>query len=331
MLILASGCDEATVAPDPPDPDKARQCTEGGGTAPADAGAADPDAEPGGMDGGSTPAPRGCGTGEVCVQGRCYAQCTDDSECGPRERCGASGACERSSGPEPDAGPPPMDAGPTDPCDLVACEGDQVCHPLSNECVDCREAEVTMIGAPGNCGIGMTPVCDLANGTCNPIRAAQCAPCNFDMQCETTDLSFVGGCVLRDVMDWREQVCLRSCDATTPCPDGLVCSSDGFCEPPLGMSCTTWNAAQTRATCLSDADCNIRNSAGGSIFFTETCEGEGPPVAPDGGDGDGGPGDAGMGTPGRCLQPCGETADCFDVAGGQMCMSLGTALTFCAP
>lgn len=333
MLVLVAGCDETPTAPEPPDPDNHRECVEGGGTPSDDAGEGDMDASAG------TSAPAGCASGEVCIQGRCYTQCTDDSDCGPREECGSNGACTRRGGPEPDGGPPPMDAGPTDPCATVSCDPGQVCHPLSHACVDCTEEFVTMIGADGNCGIGVTPVCDIANGTCHAIDPSQCAPCNFDEQCATMDMSFVGACVVRDIMDWREQVCLRACDDTMPCPSGLGCSSAGYCEPPLGLSCTTWRRAVDRAMCLSDDDCNIANTRGRSVFFTETCEGEMIPTPPDAGpvdsdagDMDGGPPDAGPPpVPGRCLQPCGAAEDCFDQAAGQTCMDTGAGLTFCVP
>lgn len=324
--LLGAGCGETPVAPDPPDPDDRRECVAGGG-APSD--------DAGDMDGGAgTTEPLGCPAGEICVQGRCYASCTEDSDCGPREVCGSNGACQRGDGPEPDGGPPPMDAGPSDPCDTVTCDPGLVCHPLSHECVDCTEDFVTMIGADGNCGIGVTPVCDIANGTCHAITPAPCAPCNFAEQCATMDMTFIGMCVVRDVMDWREQVCLQVCDGVTPCPAGLACSAGGFCEPPLGLSCTTWRRARDRAMCLADDDCNIASTRGRSIFFTQTCEGEMVPAPSDGGivDPDAGPPDAGPPpVPGRCVQPCGTTADCFDAAGGQTCSDTGMGLTFCVP
>ncbi|MCB9592943.1 MAG: hypothetical protein H6719_09450 [Sandaracinaceae bacterium] len=333
--VLGSGCDETPVAPPPPDPDPVRECTEGGGAPSDDAGDGEMDASAG------SSAPMGCRSGEVCVQGRCYAECSDDSDCGPLEQCGSNGVCQSGGGPARDGGPPPpmMDAGPMDPCSTVTCEAGQVCHPLSHQCVDCTDEFITMIGADGNCGIGVTPVCDIANGTCHAIDPSQCAACNFDEQCATTDMSFVGACVARDVMGWSEQVCLQSCDDMTPCPGGLTCSSAGYCEPPLGLSCTTWRRARDRAMCLSDDDCNIASTRGESVFFTETCEGEMVPMPddggtpdPDGGDLDAGPPDAGPPpVPGRCLQPCGETADCFDSVGGQTCTDTGAGLTFCVP
>lgn len=284
-------------------------------------------ADGGGTDGGLA---GGCASGELCIRGRCYERCTSDDQCGPREQCGSDGACVRRAGPGPDAGPMMMDSGPVDPCDSVMCTDPEVCHPLSLQCVECNEGSVVLPpGSPGRCS-GARPICDIANGRCVGFTPAQCAPCNVDAECMSGDGSFVGRCVLRDVMDWREQVCMRVCDMT-PCPAGLACMPDGVCQPPAGSSCTTWQAATMRRGCLFDTDCNIADSSGSSSFFTETCEGEVLPPPVDGGDGDGGPGDAGPPTDGRCVQPCADTAECFDLAGGQMCTDTGTGLTFCIP
>lgn len=223
-----------------------------------------------------------------------------------------------------------MDAGPSTPCDGVMCDAPLVCHPLSALCVECNEEAVAAVpGSPGRCSAAAA-ICDIANGLCARFGPAQCTPCNVDVECDPGDGSFVGRCVAREVMGWREQTCLLICDgSTTPCPVGLTCSVDGVCVPPAGASCTTWRAATGRLACLSDAECNIAGSAGSSVFFTQTCEGEVGPMEPDGGDGDGGPGDAGEGTPGTCVQPCAASADCFDPDSGQMCTDTGGGLTFC--
>jgi len=297
---------------------------EGGGVAPGEAGVGE-----GGMsaDGGVV---RGCGSGEICIEGRCHEQCTSDAQCGPREQCGADGACVRRAGPEPDSGMMRMDAGPGALCDTVRCADPQVCHTLSGECVECNQESLAGApGSPGRCS-GLRPICDIANGRCVEAGPAQCAPCNVDAECDPGDMSFLGRCVLRDIMDWREQACMRSCDSETPCPAGLVCNVD-VCEPPAGSSCTTWQAATSRRACVSDSECNIADSGGSSSFFTQTCEGEVLPTDPDGGDGDGGLGDGGPPTPGSCVQPCAVTEDCFEAASGQMCSDTGTGLTFCVP
>lgn len=185
----------------------------------------------------------------------------------------------------------------------------------------------------GPCGTGAMQVCDIANGACAPIDASQCAPCNTHDQC--VGGGFVGSCVTRSVNDWRERVCMQACDVATPCPDGLTCE-DGFCTPHLSITCTTWRAAVNRAPCLRDDDCNPVGSGGeppAGVFQVDSCEGEVIPMADAGTDPEAGMPDAGPATPGRCVQPCGDSSDCFDVAVGQSCMTgTGTtSLTFCLP
>lgn len=311
-LLFAVGCDDTPEAPPAPDPDQARECVPDG----MDAGP--------GSDGGPALA---CADGEVCVQGRCYPACSDDADCGPREACDPSGACVRRSGPEPDAGPMP-DAGPPMPCDDVECPEPTVCHPLSGTCVECSaETRGAAPGEPGFCS-GLQPICDIANGECVEAGPAQCAPCNDESECNPGDGSFVGTCVERMVMDVHEQVCMRTCDADTPCPPGLTCDeAEGICIPPAGASCTTWRAAIERRSCLGDEDCNPLGAS--AAFFVNACEGEVIPTPPDAGVADGGVApDAGAPTPGTCVQPCGVEEDCFDQAGGQQCLGSG-AILFC--
>lgn len=314
-VLLLVGCDESQTPPGPPDEDVARECVP----------AATPTAEAGaGMDGGAALA---CDSGEVCIAGRCYAECTDDAQCGPREMC-ANGVCVRRVGPMPDAGG--MDSGPGMPCDGVMCPDPEVCHPLTGVCGACSEATVNAPdGTPGACP-GLQPICDIANGRCVERMPRQCAPCNVNEECDPGDGSFNGECVTRDVMGFREQVCLQICDdMMNPCPAGLDCSA-GHCQPFIGASCTTWRQAVSRAACISDVDCNIANSMGSGAFFTETCEGEMAAPIPDAGmDPEAGVPDAGNPTPGTCVQPCSDSSECFDAAGGQMCLDTGSGLTFC--
>lgn len=264
-----------------------------------------------------------CPTGSVCVEGRCYDECTVDSDCGPREECGRDGVCVRSGGPQPD-GAVRTDAGPEMPCDGVTCDAPEVCHPLSGQCVACTEERIgAMEGLPGVCASGTT--CDIANGTCGAPSASQCAACNSDTECD--DGTFMGACVTRDVLGWREQVCMQICTAGETCPGGTACDGT-HCVPVSGVSCTTWNRAVTRSACFGDADCNIAGTSGAGIFFVDTCNGYTPPVIPDAGMDDASIPDAGMGTAGRCLLPCGSVDDCFDMAGGQTCTNTGR-FTFC--
>ena len=301
VLVLASGCDSTPDTPAPPIRDKALECLPEGN----DAGDV--------MDGGSALA---CASGEICLQGRCYTTCADDSECGPGEECAASGACVLSSGPRPDAGPP-VDSGPPDPCDAAGCVAPQVCHPLSGTCVDCNaDSAFAAAGEPGFCPLA-TPICDIANGRCVPFAPRQCAPCKSgdDSSCDPGDGSFVGRCVTRDAFSVTESVCMASCAGPGTCPDGLEC--DGtllVCKPTAGenVTCTTWLAATQRRACLGDPECSALGA--GRDVFVGACVGFTPPMPLDGS-----VDDAGMGSPGSCSQPCGTTADCFDQASGQIC------------
>ncbi|HJL15813.1 MAG TPA: hypothetical protein RMH99_09160 [Sandaracinaceae bacterium LLY-WYZ-13_1] len=312
--LLLAACGDDPEVPSDPNPDEALECL------------------PPGMDAG--PVPDGgpvlaCASGEVCVQGRCYAPCEGEADCGPRETCGDEGVCVRRAGPEPDAGSPP-DAGPAMPCDDVTCEAPLVCHPPSGECVECSEETLTVApGEPGYCS-GLRPICDIANGTCVAANPAQCAPCITDDECIAGDESFEGRCVdLTALGDVPERVCAVPCaDADPSCPPGLTCDSDReVCLPPAGSSCTTWRAATERRACLRDEQCNPLGAS--AAFFTGACQGETVPMIPDAGPGEGGvPIDAGPTIEGTCAQPCGVDDDCFDVAGGQMCLGSG-AMLFC--
>ncbi len=314
------GCDDTPAAPAPPIEDQALECL-------VDVEASEAGA---GMDGG---APLTCPSGEVCVLGRCYAECSDDAECGPRETCSSGGICVRRVGPAPDAGPGP-DAGPLFPCDGVMCADPEVCHPQSGQCGQCSEDTVgAASGEPGACA-GLQPVCDVANGRCVERLPAQCEPCNATEDCDSGGGAFVGTCASREALGWREQVCLQTCDLATPCPNGLTCDG-GSCVPIAGESCTTWRAAVSRTACTADDDCNPAGSRGASVFFVSACEGEVVPPGVDagvidGGGVDGGAPDGGAITPGVCAQPCGSDTDCSDQA-TQTCEDTGGGLRFCVP
>ena len=314
LTLLLPGYDEAREAPPRPDPDKAIECRP---EAPSseDAGPIE--------DGGARPA--ACAAGQICLQGRCYASCTDDSDCGPREECGASGACVRGSGPMLDAGPP--DSGPPSPCDGVECAAPSVCHPLAGVCVECSiETVAAAPGEPGFCA-GLRPICDVANGACVEFAPRHCAPCRVDAECDDGTGAFVGRCTDRTVMgEISERVCLLECDPGAPaCPPGLVCDAGSMrCIPPAGASCTTWLRGNARTSCLLDTDCAPIGAD--RSLFTGACIGEDFPMAPDGSM----DADAGPPTPGACFQPCGVSDECPNVAGGQMCSGEG-AMLFCQP
>lgn len=290
--------------PPGPDPDQARECFGPG----VDGGPA--------MDGGVL----GCLAGEICLQGRCYRSCEDDSECGPREMCAASGACVRATH---DGGV--RDSGPRNPCDGVECTAPQVCHPLSGTCVDCNEATQGAGSTdPGHCSV-TAPICDIANGSCVAFAPRECAPCNSDDACIATDGSFTGSCVLRETLGVREHVCFMPCPTDgSACPSGLECTAVTdlatstemmVCIPPIEMPCTNWLAGIGGRSCVDDRGCAPLGAS--RAVYTDSCEGEVVPVE-----------DGGVASPGHCLEPCGTTDDCFNAAGGQQCLGDGSSL-FC--
>ncbi|MFK7985881.1 MAG: hypothetical protein AB8I08_07595 [Sandaracinaceae bacterium] len=308
LFFLVGGltaCDEARQPPARPNPDLQVECVPLG-------------MDSGSSDGGTS---LSCGSGEQCIQGRCYASCGGDSDCGPREECASSGVCIPSGDARPDSGTPPVDggtdAGPPDPCDGVVCTGTEVCHPGLGECTECSALSVGVArGEPGFCE--PDPICDIANGDCAPKVAATCQPCNLASDCVgTADPMFSGECTSRDVFELSEQVCLLACTVgDDTCPAGTLCDATLLrCIPTAGVSCTTWLRGVARQACFTDADCNPRGDTGAVV--TGACVGAIPPPdagMPDAGV-DGGPLDAGMsdggaGTPGECRQPCGTDGDC---------------------
>lgn len=245
-----------------------------------------------------------CMASEICLEGRCYTACTDPAQCGPGETCSAGGACVATG--------VMIDGGPTDPCASVECADPTVCHPVALVCTECSERT---IGAapktPGYCP-GTAPICDIANGRCVAAGPGHCAPCNSNPECN--DASFAGSCLMRNVMGIREQVCLLPC-TDGMCPLGLECDPELMhCVPAVGVPCTNWRAAARRDPCLSDAACAPLGAS--TAVYPESCEGEDTTIDPP--------------VSGRCLQPCGETADCFDAAAGQTCSGMGVTL-FCRP
>jgi hypothetical protein len=229
----------------------------------------------GAVDGGQDLGP--CPSGQVCLAGRCYDECSGNAECASTEMC-EEGRCIPRTTPRPDGGP--MDTGPPDPCDGVTCEGTEMCHPVGGVCVEC---------------LGMTcaasaPICDLAYGTCTAFDPRECAPCNIDDDCvDPTTMDDFGDCVMRE--SYFEKVCLQPCSDTTDCLPGLDCGPDGHCAPRVG-SCAGYVASLDSKPCTMDEDCVPL----GALPAPNQCE---LSAVMDGG------------TPmGVCRQPCGIPSDC---------------------
>lgn len=204
---------------------------------------------------------RACGSGEVCLEGHCYAEC-DPGDCGPLEVC-IEGICVDPSavdagpfdaGPR-DAGPP--DAGPPDPCVEAACSGETpLCR--AGVCLQCDETSRDLCG-------GATTVCDVAYGSCVAYAPAVCAACNNDADC-----GGAGTCVTRGgATEPTERVCLPSC--TAGCPQGFTCGTGDVCVPLLGVSCTQYRAGINHQGCATEADCAPVGATVDTGLFNGSC------------------------------------------------------------
>jgi hypothetical protein len=181
-----------------------------------------------------------CPSGQVCLQGRCYAGCDATHGCGPREMCSA-GVCVAST---TDAGAPPHDVGiDGGPCPMLDCMmPTPACRADLAMCVQCDATNDDM------CGLATGPVCDVGRAACTSGAPAICAPCTRTADCPS-GLS----CVHRTSPDADERVCLPGC-LTAACSDqGFSCVS-ALCVP-FASSCTAYRAAVARRPCTSDTDC----------------------------------------------------------------------------
>lgn len=222
-----------------------------------------------------------CGSGEVCLQGRCYAECSASRPCGPREECSGEGVCvPRTS----DAGGP-VDSGPPDPCDTVTC---------MDPTPFCRNAVCLGCESRDQCGVGGSPpICDLARGTCVAFRPELCAPCNVDADCNgdpPPDPAL--RCLTRGAGEPAERVCVPPCAAGGACPMGLECDTGTMlCVPKFNFSCTGLRAALDGQACATDDGCAPLGATVFDGLFTGSCF------------------DGGSGTP-TCHVPCGTDGDC---------------------
>jgi hypothetical protein len=220
--------------------------------------------ECGDFDGGSLGE---CASGEVCLEGLCYEQCSATRPCGPREECSPQGVCVLST---TDAGPP-VDAGPPDPCDIVTCEAPTP-YCRAGTCLACEGGS--------DCN-ALAPVCDLARGTCATFNVAGlCAACNADAECMAIDASY--RCVTRDAPAPLERVCLPSCEAGAACPQGFSCDGTSMrCVPRLNFSCTGVRRAIDAVSCddgagaPADTICAPVAATAETGLFTGSCYADG--------------------------------------------------------
>lgn len=182
-----------------------------------------------------------CGSGQTCLQGRCYAQCDTTHPCAMHETC-SSGICVLDTH---DAGMPPRDMGmDAGPCDRLGCATPTpVCRGDLALCVQCG------VDNHDECGTTTGPVCDVGRATCTTPTPTACSPCNVSADCPT---GF--SCVTRRAPGPIERVCMQGCGAS-PCSDqGFTCGAGTVCTPFV-QSCTAYHAAVTHRECTADEDC----------------------------------------------------------------------------
>ena len=220
LSVLACGCRGAPPSFPPPGRDAGYECDPSGTT--------------------------GCPSGQVCLQGYCYAACDTAHPCGPLESCMA-GVCVASN----------HDAGPVDPCATTMCDA---AHPFcrGGACLVCVDQTV--------CG-GGNPVCDVGRGLCVPPSAIACAPCNNDLDCGGAGSGL--NCVSLTVS--HEKVCLPQAMGSA-CPTGFRPDfvNPASCVPEIA-ACTIWRAAIEGRACGGDADCAPAGAGPDSGFYAGVC------------------------------------------------------------
>jgi hypothetical protein len=193
---------------------------------PHDAGTQCSDAEP-------------CPSGQVCLQGLCFAACDATHGCAAGEMC-SLGVCV---GRTTDAGT--HDAGSDGgPCAMLTCTTPTpVCRGDVASCVQC--------GADNDdeCGLAAGPTCDVGRAHCTTPTPGICSPCT-----RTGDCPAGLTCVHRTAPDPEERVCLPACAGGACADQGLSCNAASQCVPFTG-SCTVYYASVTNRSCASDADC----------------------------------------------------------------------------
>lgn len=226
----------------------------------------------------------GCKTGEICINGKCYPQCTTDLDCSRREMC-LNGICISKDGGLEDtidiggdlsqiydtidgdnidiSLDTPPDITNDDTSQITECMSDEdcsdpatpLCHSQWHICVQCENN-----GGRG-CGDNLNSLCDIARGVCVVSRGDFCAPCSNNscaqgLECIDLDLTPLG-------TNLHESICTMRCQVNvdpSPCPQGSQCirlGLDSFCYPSnnFSLSCTTWYLTKTAQQCNTPTDC----------------------------------------------------------------------------
>jgi hypothetical protein len=195
-----------------------------------------------------------CPTGQMCLQGLCFAQCDSTHTCGPREQC-SMGICVTRTN---DAGPIPHDAGVDGGrCAVLTCMAPTpVC--AFERCLQCQSSA-------SDCP-STTPICDIGRGSCVTPAPAYCAPCNNTFDCAGTPTPST--CVNRTAPDAIEHVCLPT-PVGGACPAGFM-NAGANCVP-IYFSCTALRAAQQHRPCTADTDCPQLGATASTGVFTGMC------------------------------------------------------------
>lgn len=237
---------------------------------------------------------RGCGAGQICVDGICYNGSAGPISCTCREDCPGNQACIAGQCGDPIGAcssdcecAAPAVCGESSQCEIAA--------PDPCAAVECADDEVCEGGACVPAGAACDPPCELGDscvdGVCVPANAgaALCAPCAENDECGgPTD-----ACI---TLPAGGGICGTSCPDDSACPDGYACraSSTGLGNQcvPIGGEC---------GGCL-DAGCGVGEFCDpftlACASLTDTC--------------------------GPCTidEACGEGAACVQYGGERVCLDL---------
>ena len=183
-----------------------------------------------------------CGAGQVCVDGECVGECTEDVDCPDDGDACTEVAC--------------VDGGcvttTTDCNDDVACTDDS-CDPDTGDCVN-----------EDNC----------VDGTCDP-DTGECTGCTADVDCDddddcTTDTCVDGSCENTN----NTGACSdgNACTTNDTCANGACAGTAVTC--PAGQQCNATTGNCQAIVCDDNTDCNDNASCTTDIcnLATGVCE-----------------------------------------------------------